>query len=901
MFLKTTLPMVIALGLVLAGTPAPAHEIGFFFDTQGTITQVSTTVPDEVVTAYLILKPKPRGDRLGGFEGFFSYQTSGEDPTFDWQLKYGGVNWHSIPRFLVATTEGPWVLGQDLVLAAVAITVPEPGQQIDLQFLANPTPTLQEPLGYPVFMPQIGLWSGLIETADSTGDCLSVASASINRQHPQHIAVEFANTGDFGNVPGNQPSFRDVKIRNRSKQTVAGSLTIEGDGFRLRHGDGGYVPAPTWVTLQPDEEKTISVRYTPHGVDHSFGQINFSSCGIVAAIPLAAHEDTDPIITWSPAAAAFGPMYPGWAKTREITATNHSGSPVLVDLSPTNDAFSLEPADLQFTLQPGASRTVAITCEPAYTGAVFGRIACSNPDLPSLPTLAFCHDFTPECNYVWLDGGTGDFGQVTPGYPKWRTVEIVNTSPTETLSGTIRLTGTKTGFNIERGGGTVSLAPGKSHLVQIVANPARAGNPVDTMISLGECPFVTMRMTAVNPVRDLTVDPEYVAFGDVAVNHLARINVTLRNTGTIPVTGIQMSLQGDAEFTYSAASTNTYLFPGQRLDVQITYAPTSVGGHDATFSFGLYDVPPVAITGTARLPMAICLVPDDYDFGTVEVGVPEQKEMIIRNQGELDLEIDVSIVSDVFTIVSGGGAHTIAPSSMHAFVVEAAPQESGVVSAVIETGTEECEDIAVTVTGFTGIVGEFTPTALDFGFQYIGQSAQLPLTLTNVSDVTLTAIRLQTAPPFMVTPSRITSLAPGATANLIVGVSSQDTGEFNGQITTNYSGCGPVPLTVQFLDEGDGDKSLPGATALLGCMPNPFNPSTDVRYELACDSKVELSVYDVSGRHIADLVSEHQPAGTHVVTWDGRNASGQMAPSGVYYFRLKTTDGEFMQKASLLK
>jgi hypothetical protein len=69
--------------------------------------------------------------------------------------------------------------------------------------------------------------------------------------------------------------------------------------------------------------------------------------------------------------------------------------------------------------------------------------------------------------------------------------------------------------------------------------------------------------------------------------------------------------------------------------------------------------------------------------------------------------------------------------------------------------------------------------------------------------------------------------------------------------------------------------------------PNPFNPSTTVRYYLPERAYVQLGIYDVSGRLVARLVNEEQERGEKSVRWDGRRTGGGAASSGVYYCRLQ--------------
>jgi N-acetylmuramoyl-L-alanine amidase len=72
-------------------------------------------------------------------------------------------------------------------------------------------------------------------------------------------------------------------------------------------------------------------------------------------------------------------------------------------------------------------------------------------------------------------------------------------------------------------------------------------------------------------------------------------------------------------------------------------------------------------------------------------------------------------------------------------------------------------------------------------------------------------------------------------------------------------------------------------------FPNPFNPSTTITYNLPEGMHmVELRIYDLLGRTIRTLVDGQQPAGHHIVLWDGRDDGGQPAPSGIYLYQIKT-------------
>jgi len=81
---------------------------------------------------------------------------------------------------------------------------------------------------------------------------------------------------------------------------------------------------------------------------------------------------------------------------------------------------------------------------------------------------------------------------------------------------------------------------------------------------------------------------------------------------------------------------------------------------------------------------------------------------------------------------------------------------------------------------------------------------------------------------------------------------------------------------------------IPLEFSLSQNYPNPFNPATTIRYGLPKASNVVISIYDVNGRHITDILNANKSAGYHTIEW---NASGQA--SGMYFYQIKA--GNFIQ------
>lgn len=90
------------------------------------------------------------------------------------------------------------------------------------------------------------------------------------------------------------------------------------------------------------------------------------------------------------------------------------------------------------------------------------------------------------------------------------------------------------------------------------------------------------------------------------------------------------------------------------------------------------------------------------------------------------------------------------------------------------------------------------------------------------------------------------------------------------------------------------DNMVPRSSFLFQNFPNPFNPSTLIRYELAKNSRVKVGIYDVLGRIVATLVDGYEIAGVHAVDFDGSRLA-----SGTYFYRL-TVGGRVITKKMLL-
>ena len=123
-------------------------------------------------------------------------------------------------------------------------------------------------------------------------------------------------------------------------------------------------------------------------------------------------------------------------------------------------------------------------------------------------------------------------------------------------------------------------------------------------------------------------------------------------------------------------------------------------------------------------------------------------------------------------------------------------------------------------------------------------------------------------------------------------------------------GAGPFPNDDWFIDNvaigsqlinsiDDAAQTPPATFALHGNYPNPFNPSTSIRFDIPAASEVKLIIYNSLGQEVRVLENRSFNAGSHTSKWDGKDANGKTVASGIYFYTLqaRTVGGQqYFQK-----
>jgi photosystem II stability/assembly factor-like uncharacterized protein len=96
-------------------------------------------------------------------------------------------------------------------------------------------------------------------------------------------------------------------------------------------------------------------------------------------------------------------------------------------------------------------------------------------------------------------------------------------------------------------------------------------------------------------------------------------------------------------------------------------------------------------------------------------------------------------------------------------------------------------------------------------------------------------------------------------------------------------------------------ENLPATIELRQNYPNPFNPNTTIRFALSGRTRISLTIHDIGGAVVRQLVNDEVAAGQHSVSWDGMNDSGHRVSSGIYLCHITTDSRSTARKMIMLK
>ncbi|KQC04196.1 MAG: hypothetical protein APR54_02130 [Candidatus Cloacimonas sp. SDB] len=134
--------------------------------------------------------------------------------------------------------------------------------------------------------------------------------------------------------------------------------------------------------------------------------------------------------------------------------------------------------------------------------------------------------------------------------------------------------------------------------------------------------------------------------------------------------------------------------------------------------------------------------------------------------------------------------------------------------------------------------------------------------------------------------------------NYIYDINLVENEGINYLITTERANIGLFEYTYS---PSSINNELPNHQITLSNYPNPFNPETNIIFNLQDNSEVQIDIFNIKGQKIRSLLNDQIIAGEHSIVWDGKDYSGKEVGTGLYFYKLKVNNVEIVKKCILMK
>ncbi|MEN8008254.1 MAG: choice-of-anchor D domain-containing protein [Candidatus Krumholzibacteriota bacterium] len=595
----------------------------------------------------------------------------------------------------------------------------------------------------------------------------------------------------------------------------------------------------------------------------------------ILAAPAAAEEltvKTPPTVGWddrphpihpryelSVTELDFGEVGAGGLSEMTVTITNTSPGniPLKMNLSVRCDGFSLPGVNGIHHLAGGESVDIAVVFTPMEPGDYECLLDLGN-QVPAIPLLGIGG---PYVEGIELDQAALEFGEVILGNSSTLHLKVTNNG-TETPILNPRLADDPSDFAIADGQAGYALNPGGFVYLTIDFTPSEIGLRETVMFLGGGLPRLEVTGFGVEAVGACVATPDHLVFDPLDPGQSQTLTLVVTNTGNIEVP-LSPSLD-DPNFRIPPSS--TVLLPGRSWSLPVTFAPLSWGTFTAHLDLDTEFCGPIECTG----PTTAGGDPTEDNVGLFF----DEGLTLNRTTTTVSFEV-VDFYMAMFNLSNTSG---VAGWECRLGI----EGDAAIVSSALEGNAINVGSGNDFIVGIGGDPLPYAPAVLLASFQLVklGYPEEM--------------VALSLLP-------RFGSSLPG----LMVWLSADNVSDLKPMFP-----IGGDPVVAVINDPGKamsaglnkpGGAGTPAVTRILPNAPNPFNPETDIRFELSRPGQVRLVVFDVTGRRVKTLHDGHLEAGPHSLVWQGRDDGGRPVASGLYYLRMDTVEGVQHRKMMLLK
>ncbi len=695
---------------------------------------------------------------------------------------------------------GAAVPGSPLVTAVDTPVITVGGFPVKVQF-AGLTPTLLGLVQFNVQLPSL-LPSGTLPVSiQFPGDTSTTVNLYVQGNTVAVPKLTLSATSlAFGSVTVGQAKDLTVVISNTGNATMTVQGFLTGGGFSV------LSPAAPF-NLAPGSSQTVTVRYAPSvaGAANATLTIASNDPNSPASVSLTGTAGSAPVpsISVDPASLNFGTAIFSQPKDMVLTVRNGSGGILTVSSITTSASFSVTSPAIPFTVSPGASSNVIVrfvTTSPAITT---GTLVITSND-PNQPTVTVALSGTGEpapVPAIGVSPASLDFGTAPVGQTTYLTLTLSDTGTAPlTVSSVSAPPGFMVGSPVISSTTPLTIAPGASSNVTVGINPSAVGTITSGLLTVTsndpKNPKVTVALTGVGGpplIPAIGVNPASLVYGTLFVGMTLDMPLTVNNTGTAPLS--ISSLTVPAGFLLPSSTTPFAIPAGGSSIVTVRFAPTSA----ATFAGNLvissndpsHPTVSVPLSGTAvPVPLlAIQVNPTVLNFGTVFVGQSQNLPLTVNNAGTGTLTVSSLTLSAGFAVTSPSAPFTIPGGGSTTVTVSFTPTAPLPVTGSLTISSNDPVNPTVTVSlNGNGALQpaqliSVNPTSLNFGAVTSGQTADLPLTVSNGGTGQLTVSSFAIPAGFLVTsPTAPFNIPANGSATVTVRFAPTSAATFTGML-----------------------------------------------------------------------------------------------------------------------
>lgn len=387
---------------------------------------------------------------------------------------------------------------------------------------------------------------------------------------------------------------------------------------------------------------------------------------------------------------------------------------------------------------------------------------------------------------------------------------------------------------------------------------------------------------------ECSVSPLTLDFGTVFVGGSKDMYFSVTNTGGGTLNGTVS--ESCSHYSIISGGGSYSLGAGQSHAVTVRFAPASAGQHNCTIETGDALCNDVSCTGVGENPPECAIFPDTLDFGAIAPGDSTDTTFTITNTGGGNLTGNVNESCDSYSIVSGEGPYSLAAGGFRVVTIRFQPTTNGQFDCMVETGSALCNAV------FCKGRGDITVPVAVQSFQSRWADNHIEITWKLIEACVSPSFdilrRIEAAVDYdrIIDPDIVRSgdififkdqsTEPGKTYSYLVVIFE------DGRPATSFE----TSLTTPSID-----------LVLFQNHPNPFNPTTTISFTLPVRAHTNLSVFNLKGRLVKNLVDDMMDKGAKEIEWDASDTYGNPLSSGVYFYRLVSGNKVLTRKLVLIK